>query len=142
MYLYSCIKSLITFSFQLLLLLTGICFPNKILVSGIRSSCSSETTQILYSKSLPCHCLLITPSITVSLLHRSCSDYSLQLRISTICMSYSFLLLSVTLFSSRNRYSLLLLLYYSLLYHSYKPVISATFFRCWCQVTLSHNPIS
>ena len=47
----TCIKSLYnsTFWYQLLLSLTGICFPNKILVSSVPISYSSVTTQFLYS---------------------------------------------------------------------------------------------
>ena len=40
-------KSLVTFWYQLLLLLTEICFPNKILFSGISISYSSVTTKFL-----------------------------------------------------------------------------------------------
>ena len=93
----TCVKSLINLWYQLLLSLTGIYFPNKIFVSGIPISYSSVTTQFLYSKSLPYQLLLST--ITVSLLHRSCSGYSLQVLLSTIFISYSFLLLSATLIS-------------------------------------------
>ena len=105
----TCIKSLTTFWYQLLLSLTGICFPNKILVSGIPISYSSVTTQFLYFKSLPYQLLLSV--ITVSLLHRSCSGYSLQVLLSTIFIIYSFLLLSATLIR-----------------YCYKPVISATIY--------------
>ena len=86
-------KSLITFWYQL----TGICFPIKILFSGIPISYSSVTTKFLYSKSLPYQLLL--SAITASLLHSSCSDYSLQVLLSAIFISYSFLLLSATLIS-------------------------------------------
>ena len=77
--------------------LTGICFPNKILVSGITIIYSSVTTQFLYSKSLPYQLLL--SAITVLILHNSCSGYSLQVLFSAIFISYSFLLLSATLIS-------------------------------------------
>ena len=41
----------------------------------------------------------ITCTISVFLLHRSCSGYSLQVLLSTIFISYSFLLVSATLIS-------------------------------------------
>ena len=94
---YTCVKPLINLWYQLHLSLTGICFPSKIFVSSIPINYPSVTTQFLYSQSLPYQLLLST--IIVSLLHRSCSGYSLQTLLSTIFISYSFLLLSATLIS-------------------------------------------
>ena len=110
----TCIKSLVTFRCQLHLSLTSFCFPNNILVPGIPVSCSSVTTQFLYSK-LPSYQLLLS-AITIYLLHHNCSGYiyrySFQLFLSVTPSYFYQLLLSAT----RNRQSLLLLRYYSLLY--------------------------
>ena len=91
----TCVKSLITFWYQLHLSLTEICFQSKILVSGIPISYSFVTAKFPYSQSLPYQLLL--SSITAFLLHSSCSDYSLQVLVSAIFVTFSFLLLSVTL---------------------------------------------
>ena len=91
-------SSPITFCYQLFLSLSGIYFPDKVLVSGVPISYSSASTQFPYLKLL-LYQLLLLPTVTVSLLHISCSGYSLLIPPSTIFISYSFLLLSATLIS-------------------------------------------
>ena len=110
----TCVMSLITFWYQLLLSLTEVCFPNKIPVSGIPITYSSVTTKFLHSL-FPTYQLLLS-SITVCLLHSSCSDYSLKVLLSAIFISYSFLLHQLLVSSTRNRQPLLLLTVSATLY--------------------------
>ena len=91
-------SSPITFCYQLFLSLSGIYFPDKVLVSAVPISYSSASTQFPYLKLL-LYQLLLLPTVTVSLLHISCSGYPLLVPPSTIFISYSFLLLSATLIS-------------------------------------------
>ena len=88
-------KSLVTFWYQLLLLLTEICFPNKILFSGISISYSSVTTNfyatnrhsISYS-----YQVLLSPYYTVATQTTPYSDtpfsYSYQLLLSATLAIY------------------------------------------------------
>ena len=109
-------SSPITFCYQLFLSLSGIYFPDKVLVSGVPISYSSASTQFPYLKLL-LYQLLLLPTVTVSLLHISCSGYSLLIPPSrgSRCERQSLLLITV---SVRNYTSL-----------PYKSVFSATIFR-------------
>ena len=92
--------------YQLLLSLTGICFSNKILVSGIPISFSSVTTHFLYFSGYSYQLLLspyyivaaqATPySYSFQLLLSVTPSYSYQLPFSATCNRQSLLLVTVS----------------------------------------------
>ena len=87
MYLYQVPYHLLV---QLLFSLTSICFPNKILISGVLISYSSITAKFLYAWLLAYHPIL--SAISVSLLDSSSSDHSLLVLLSAILVSTNQLL--------------------------------------------------
>ena len=95
----TCMKSFITYSYKVLLSLTGIQYHNKILFLGTPISYSSVTIQFFHSQSLSyklhlsTNCLLTAITVTVAA-HTTC----LQALVSAIRISNSFLLLPATLF--------------------------------------------
>ena len=115
----TCIKSPITFCYQILLLLTLFCFLNLILASGIPIKYSSVTTKFL---SISYYQLLLSPCYSVA---TQTTSYRYSLSVTS---SYSHqLLLSAT----RNRQS-----YYSLLYQL---LLSTSHFSYYFQVLLADN---
>ena len=138
----TCVKSLIIFCYQLLLSLMGICFPNKILVSGIPISYSSVTTQFVYSKSLPysySYQLLLSPYYTVAVQatpYGTPFNYFYPLLLPTP-ISYSYKLLVTCNRYYSLLYQLLLAVPANLINQSFQPLFSDTAIREHYHILLS-----